>query len=48
MSDCPKHKIRLETKIGNYKTQQFITVEPFCTICKKTTTDETRGLIFND
>ncbi len=34
--DCPIHKIRLETKRGNYKTQVFTTVTPYCPICEET------------
>lgn len=33
--DCPKHKIRLETRYGDYKTQQFVTVSPYCPLCIK-------------
>lgn len=35
MKDCLIHKIRLETKRGNYKTQQFRTVEPYCPTCEE-------------
>ena len=33
--DCPIHKIRLETLRGNYRTQEFVEVEPFCPLCKR-------------
>ena len=32
--DCPIHKIRLETKKGNYQTQNFYQVKPYCTVCE--------------
>lgn len=36
MSDCSIHKIRLETKRGNYKTQKFTIVKPYCPVCEST------------
>jgi len=35
MTDCIIHKIRLETKRGDYKTQEFKTVKPYCVLCER-------------
>jgi len=32
--DCSECGSRLETKRGNYKTQQFTIVKPYCPLCE--------------